>query len=93
MKYSSKTLTTPSSAVVFGLLQNMRSIQKVELFVIWVRFIISLYPTDGRIPTNTPRVFHVETTRKQRGNNCFHVVSTWNTGGVFVAIFPISEPT
>ena len=32
------------------------------------------------IPTNTPRVFHLETT----WNGCFHVFSTWNTYCVFV---------
>lgn len=27
---------------------------------------------------------HVNSTLKRRGNDCFHVVSTWNTRGVFV---------
>ena len=29
---------------------------------------------------------HVYSTLKQRGNNCFHVVSTWNTFGLFVGM-------
>ena len=39
------------------------------------------YKTEA-IPTNTPRVFHVETTWKRS----FHVMSTWNTRGVFVGM-------
>ena len=27
---------------------------------------------------------HVDSTLKRRGNDCFHVVSTWNPRGVFV---------
>ena len=36
-----------------------------------------------RIPT-TIQTLHVYSTLKRRGNERFHVVSTWNTRGVFV---------
>ena len=32
------------------------------------------------------QTLHVYSTLKRRGNDRFHVVSTWNTGGVFVGI-------
>ena len=32
----------------------------------------------------TLQTFHVYSTLKRRGNEHFHVVSTWNTRGVFV---------
>ena len=32
----------------------------------------------------SPQTHHVYSTLKQRGNDGFHVVSTWNTRGVFV---------
>ena len=31
-----------------------------------------------------PQTHHVNSTLKRRGNDRFHVVSTWNTRGVFV---------
>ena len=42
--------------------------------------LISLEKPHNRNPTNTPRVFHVETTCKRP----FHVISTWNTRDVFL---------
>ena len=35
---------------------------------------------------NTLQTHHVDSTLKQRGNDRFHVVSTWNPGSVFVGI-------
>ena len=32
----------------------------------------------------TLQTHHVDSTLKQRGNGCFHVVSTWNPRGGFV---------
>ena len=34
----------------------------------------------------TLQTHHVYSTLKRRGNDCFHVVSTWNTRGVFVGL-------
>ena len=36
------------------------------------------------MPESTIQTHHVDSTLKRRGNDRFHVVSTWNPRGVFV---------
>ena len=36
------------------------------------------------MPESTLQTHHVDSTLKRRGNDRFHVVSTWNPRGVFV---------
>ena len=39
-----------------------------------------------RVKVNSLQTHHVCSTLKRRGNARFHVVSTWNTHGVFVGL-------
>ena len=56
--------------------QNQQSIQWIQWKDSWnnsVKFVRTALQT-----------YHVYSTLKQHGNDCFHVVLTWNTRGVFV---------
>ena len=51
--------------------------------------IVSNIVVDSVIISWNYETFHVYSTQKRRGNVRFHVVSAWNTRGVFVGIFVV----
>ena len=61
-------------------------IWKVSLF--WKMF-WSHFPAFLRKVVISQQTHHVDSTLKRRGNDRFHVVSTWNPRGVFVGIWAL----